>query len=293
MKTKLFLTVIGLVGGTLFFHAQFLKKLERKVEQKVNQRIDRNTDRAIDKGLNKVEGTVKETAKKSTAGRSSGKNGSGSSASTGTSASSGFDFVPGSRTIFFDDFLKYPAGDFPSGWNTNGSGEIVTLRGKGGKWLKVPDNTSVFPEIKGALPQDFTIEFDLLYPDSGQRPPVTFGFSEVLNPAKNSLQHKGIFYFIIPPSVKQFVGYSTSLYSGRETTTEWPVDRQANKNIRTGIAVNGTRVRLYMDGEKIFDLPKGFDRNSYRNNFHFRAAPLIPKPTDGFYISNLRIAEVK
>ncbi len=293
MKTKSTLALIVLLAGTMLTPAQFLKKLERKVEQKVNQRIDRHTDRAIDRGLNEVEGTVKDTSKKVSTAAGNQKSTVQTNTGIKTEASSAFDFEAGSRTIFTDDFLRYPAGDFPSGWNTNGSGEIVTLRGQGGKWLKVPDNTAVFPEIKGALPQNFTVEFDLVYPDSGLRPPVTFGFSEVQNPAKNSLQHKSIFYFLIPPSVKQFIGYSTSLYSGRENTTEWPVDRMANKNIRASISVNGTRIRLYMGNQKIFDLPKGFDKSAYRNNFHFRAAPLMPKPTDGFYISNLRIAEVK
>ena len=46
-----------------------------------------------------------------------------------------------------------------------------------------------------------------------------------------------------------------------------------------------------MNSNKIFDLPKTFDPHALRNNFHFRAAPLIPAPQDGFYISNLRIAE--
>ncbi len=290
METKLPLLICALLVGSVFCNAQVLKKLEKKVERKINQRIERNTDKAIDKGLDKIEGTVKETTKSGDK-ESSGAATSQVPGSTGNYAASKFDFVPGEKILFYDDFEQNPIGDFPVRWNTNGSGEVVSLKNQSGKWLKVPDNTISFPEINGKLPQNFSIEFDLFYPVTGQRPPVTFGFSEVGNPAKNTIQHKSIFYFLIPSSVKQFIGYSTSLYSGRETTREWAVDKMAGKKIHASIAVNGSRIRLYLDEHKIFDLPRGFDNNAYRNNFHFRAAPLIPKPKDAFYISNLRIAE--
>src|SRR5690606_28109302 len=108
---------------------------------------------------------------------------------------------------------------------------------------------------------------------------------------KSSIQHKKIFYFHIPPTIKDNVGYSTSLYSGRETTQAWPANKMAGEVVHVSIAVNKSRIRLYMDDRKMFDLPKAFEPASLRNNLHFRAAPLIPKPNDGFYVSNLRIAE--
>ena len=38
-----------------------------------------------------------------------------------------FDFVPGDKLLFFDDYSNDFIGDFPSKWNTNGSGEVVTV----------------------------------------------------------------------------------------------------------------------------------------------------------------------
>src|SRR3546814_2393391 len=73
-----------------------------------------------------------------------------------------FDFIPGERVLFYEDFSVDNTGDFPARWNTNGSGEVVSLSGQAGKWLKIPDNTTSFPETGTALPENFTIEFDLL-----------------------------------------------------------------------------------------------------------------------------------
>ena len=36
-----------------------------------------------------------------------------------------YDFVPGDKIIYFDDFSQDFIGDFPSKWNTNGTGEVV------------------------------------------------------------------------------------------------------------------------------------------------------------------------
>ena len=55
-------------------------------------------------------------------------------------------------------------GDFPAKWNTNGSGEIVTISGKPGRWLKLAGSGFYLPEFITALPDDFTLEFDILTP---------------------------------------------------------------------------------------------------------------------------------
>jgi len=284
------LLLFCIIAFAPYSHAQILKKLEKKIERKVNQRIERKTDKVIDKGLDKVEEAVDGKSEKEDKA-STQKKKSPVDNDAGDYISSKFDFIPGERVLFFDAFINEAKGDFPSKWNTNGSGEIVAVRNLEGTWLKVPDNTISFPELKASLPANFTIEFDLFYPSGITRPPVTFGFTEVKNPAKTTIQHKKLFYFHIPATIKDNVGYSTSLYSGRETTQSWPVNKMTGKVIHVSIAVNKERIRLYLDNHKMFDLPKAFEPNILRNNFHFRAAPLIPKPNDGFYVTNLRIAE--
>ncbi len=288
MKNKI--TKISLLicafGFCINTQSQILQKLERKIERKVNQRIDRKSNQMIDKGLDKAEDGIEGSVKKSNSTKPRAESNERENYVT-----SKFDFVPGEKILFQEAFINDAKGDFPARWNTNGSGEIVSISNQEGKWLKIPDNSLSYPEIKKPLPENFTVEFDLFYPSGVTRPPITFGFTEVANPAKTSIQHKKVFYFHIPATIKENVGYSTSLYSGRETTQSWPASKMAGKVIRVSIAVNTTRIRLYMNSNKIFDLPKTFDPHALRNNFHFRAAPLIPAPQDGFYISNLRIAE--
>ena len=50
-------------------------------------------------------------------------------------AYSKYDFVPGEKVVAVDDFTQDAIGDFPDKGNTDGSGEIVTIDGKAGRWL--------------------------------------------------------------------------------------------------------------------------------------------------------------
>ncbi len=289
MNIKELLLIGSLIISVLTVEAQILKK----IESKINQRVNRTTEKVIDKGLDKIEEEIKNSTKNKSTSNPTNSSPQNSSSKPKSEAfvQSKFDFIPGDKVLFFDDFQLINLGDFPIRWNTNNNGEIVSLSNQEGKWLRIPDNTISFPELSSSLPENFTVEFDLLYPENGLRPPVTFGFSEIENLAKEKIQYKPLFFFIISPILKQSIGYSTSMYSGKEITQEWPVQEHINKPIHVSIAVNSKRIRLYMDEEKSFDLPRGFDQPTYRNNFHFRSSTILPKPTDAFYISNIRIAE--
>ncbi|MEZ4740841.1 MAG: hypothetical protein R3B45_00035 [Bdellovibrionota bacterium] len=72
-----------------------------------------------------------------------------------------FDFIPGEKIIFFEDFSNESIGDFPSNWNTTGSGEIVTLNGLEGKWLLMQSQSNyTLPHDLIDLPENATIQFD-------------------------------------------------------------------------------------------------------------------------------------
>ncbi|MCX2678615.1 OmpA family protein [Galbibacter sp. EGI 63066] len=267
-------------------HAQLLKKLKkkaqktvkRKLEHKEEEKMENVTDSILKPGTNaggkKRQPPVVIQERNST---------------QSVNINNKFDFIAGDKVLFYDDFGIDRKGDFPAKWNTNGSGEVVFITGREDKWLRVPDRTLSYPETGRPLPENFTVEFHLYYPAGIKRAPVTFGFSGSANPAKRGLRSKALFYFKIAHFEKE-LGYSTSIYSGRETNKEYPANKMAGKVIKVSISVNGTRIRLYMDQKKIFDLPRAFEPESLRNSFYFQATELIPAPEDGFYITGLRIA---
>ncbi|WP_439152207.1 hypothetical protein [Winogradskyella sp.] len=84
--------------------------------------------------------------------------------SNGLEVYSKYDFVPGDKLIFYDDYKNDFIGDFPGKWNTNGSGEVVTLNKVDGRWFEFKQgyNTYVIPNLPRELPENYTIEFDLI-----------------------------------------------------------------------------------------------------------------------------------
>ena len=59
-----------------------------------------------------------------------------------------FDFIPGDKIIFYDDFSSGNIGDFPASWNTSSSGEIVTIAKYPGRWLQLSKGGFFIPEAK-------------------------------------------------------------------------------------------------------------------------------------------------
>lgn len=79
-----------------------------------------------------------------------------------------FDFIAGEKVIYFDDFAESTVGDYPSNWNTNASGEVVTTNLFPGKWFNIKGEGATALENKLQLPDNYTsaIPFNVPY-DSG------------------------------------------------------------------------------------------------------------------------------
>jgi hypothetical protein len=73
-----------------------------------------------------------------------------------------YDFIPGEKVIFFDDFTSESVGDFPAQWLTNGSGEIVTSEKFPGRWFHITKMGYYIPEAIEDFTDNFTIEFDFV-----------------------------------------------------------------------------------------------------------------------------------
>jgi len=155
--------------------AQFFKKLKKKAEKAAQQTVEdrvaeetsKKTDQALDSILEPGSGG-KQAPDTQGNGNTTGTS-SESTTSTGSVATgpktiqvySKFDFVPGDKPLFYDDFNDEFMGDFPSKWNTNGSGEVVTVGSLPGKWYSVASRSLTVPNLGTTLPEDFTMEFDL------------------------------------------------------------------------------------------------------------------------------------
>ena len=207
----------------------------------------------------------------------------------GSMAAQTSDFIPGATVIFEDRFELDPVGDFPAKWSTSGDGEIVVFDNAEGKWLKISQPTAVSPELKKALPENCTIEFDLyLKNTTGVAPIIMFGLTSLSDVAAGDVYRKNIFV--------QLHGYNEagSIVYGKNiqdlgTKNNFPIGGYIGRVLHISISINKTRFRVYFDQQKVVDLPKLLTPE-YRNNFFVASSTVLPSPEEGVYISNIRIA---
>lgn len=136
-------------------HAGLGDKLKKKVGDKANQEADKAINKADEKAP-----TSKDNDEKSadSGEKSDAPKGSGSVASVSTK----FDFVPGDKVIFYDDFSQDELGEFPANWKLEeGTLEVAEMDGR--RWLRSTSITSRFTMKLPAtptLPEYWTFELD-------------------------------------------------------------------------------------------------------------------------------------
>lgn len=308
MKTRHILMVICLLAVATPSHAQFLKKLgkaaeraaERTVERRVERETTKSTDRALDTVIEAPKKSKKERRKERKKKKNNGENIIGGNETNGeqinnsnkTVVNSNFDFTPGNVSIFKDSFTKDNPGDFPANWDSNGSGELVTIQGE--KWLKLGNKATIYPMLKNTLPENYTIEFDL-FTNGMDNKTSSQAFLKLLLHDTEGFQKPKTFS-VVELSPCQFIASQGVVEKHVNGTRE--IRNKIGKDIRNGmtgkshvsIAVNKTRMRVWLNEEKIVDVPRLIPEGA--NNFKFYTTGLRDNGTnDNIYIANFSIAK--
>lgn len=137
---------------------------KRKLEERTERRAGEAADAALDKAECAVPGKDCESGDAAAAGSAASGAGRGSANANGAKPGEGawknFDFVPGERVIFAEDFSRDKAGDFPKRLKF-ASGNIEVVEWQGARFLSTNTFGSRFSiPLPETLPERFTLEFD-------------------------------------------------------------------------------------------------------------------------------------
>ena len=299
-------------------------KVVKNTKDKTYQRGEQKGDETVDKALNKIEeglGSIfkkkdKNKKKKSDAANDSedttvSEDASSSSQSSSTVSNSKsvkinskFDFVPGEKIIGFDDFSTTDRGDFPNGWNTNSSGEISTLDDNPQKWLFITKDGYFQPDFVTDMPVNFTLEFDVftryrssnileyqfyILPSSNPRSDLS---EEYLNDYFQfkwmACEGSSSFYIVENgETVGKNEGFMIKDLACEGDNKETPVFAKFS------IWRQDSRLRIYVNENKVLDIPQAFEADQKYNVFKIGAKYMNfseQEDKDEFMISNLRYA---
>lgn len=309
-----------------------LEDIKQRVENKVNNKIDRKVDKEIDKVLDPTDGkpTGKDPkdsksgqeknapvqAEKKDAGAPAEKGQAGSQTGPGqtkgepdslrTAYISKFDFIPGEKMLGLDGFESEAMGDFPKQWDTDASGEVVTLQGKPGKWLKLGKDGYFLPEFYKELPENFTLEFDVAVTDAYSWYSSPLGFlittsekTSTWRPDKSQWKSSGVLLNIHPVNVSSTMGITAlkTFMDGKEVTntdqsqsalTTVKGFKVKPTQVHVSVWKQGQRLRVYFNEKKYWDLPRAFAKDLVHNRFFFLTKQA--KEDDFFFVSNFKLA---
>ena len=310
MKKALLIIITAL--ATNVAPAQFgnlLDRAKQKVKNKTNQKIDEKMDKAID---NTVDNAGKKSATANTRPSSNDNTATDDKSiniNTGMptlKSYSKFDFVPGEKIVVAEDFAQDAVGDFPDKWNTNGSGEVVTADGQQGHWLMIRKKGRFIPEYITSLPENFTFQFDVLcnekfnyYSNALQLYFLTGsnGKGALENSFIQMDKRSGVKLGVHPANAGSTGGTALvqSFEDGETVINNEVVTSQFNSNagkikLKVSLWRQKQRLRVYLNEEKVFDLPRAFAADKNYGTVLFELWSDMNNDLDRYLMSNIKLA---
>lgn len=248
---KLFsFSVLAAIAVTAPASGQSLKdRIKRRAEESVGRRVDKAVDcamgdsKCIEKA--KAEGkTVNVVAAKDTVPKKEGAAKGQGEAPAGTGADalkpgegawSNYDFKPGEKVLYADDYMKDEVGDFPRSLEFE-SGSLEIVEWQGARYLRALSDAKFQIVLPQPLSERYTLEFDLAVPSGA------LWISPINDEHKQRIEfHNG-----------GEIGY---LEEGRPYTgTEW-VEAFRDKMYRARVMADGRYIKLYINEKRLANIP--------------------------------------
>lgn len=223
-----------------------------QAKQKLKDRAKQKTDQTMDKALDKAEGAATPDAKAEQAQGEEGGAESGPAAPAGGDADklkpgqgawANYDFKPGARVLFADDFMKDEVGDFPRRLEFK-EGAMELVEWQGGRWLRLSNTSKFYVPLPEGLPERYTMEFDFSVP----------GGEMWIYPDPENARYKYLLF-----GNGGVGGASGTGISARSNA----VPELRDKIVRARVMADGAYAKLYVNDRRVVNVPNfGTERSN-------------------------------
>ncbi len=206
-----------------------------------------------------------------------------------------YDFIPGEKIMGYDDFSGEAVGDFPAKWNTNASGEIMTTDNYSGKWLNISKEGYYIPGFIKSIPDNFTIEYDLLFIPLQERSgpnTATVGLQLISKTGKTAFDYgPDRSYFELDPYMENINVATYTKMGEKLLANEFNVkglNRNTVLNYHIAVWRQKNRLRVYLNENKVVDVPSLLSPDIKYNTVRF--ATSLNNDGSTWLISNFKFA---
>ena len=258
-----------------------LKDVQGQSFNRLKNKLDRKIDEQVDKVLSD---TDKQPAEATAAVP---KPGDGTASGTRKMAAySKYDFIAGDSILYFQDFADAIVGELPDGWNSNSGGNIAKVSQDNSSWLNLIQGTYLSDVSLKSFGEHYTIEFDLIFnvtPQVGYYLPSLYlgamstgSFTNTDNRLLADYRQVNAFECKVEPYEPQSSKFTLRSYAkSAETITTGRIEHTSlsaslRKVVHFAIAVKGSRLRIWIDESKIFDLPNAVNKGQAINQLFFK-----------------------
>ena len=153
------------------------------------------------------------------------------------------EFLPGERTIFYDDFTDMNAGDAPSHFRTRGGAPELGAAGAL-RQLTYTSSGSLFPNLT-ALPRNFTYETEV-------KLEVPQGIARIYLVLYSSEREAAAWYFFVRTGSAEMI-LSRKIPRPEELGRR-PITMDLSQPVRLALWIQDGRLRAFVNGEKQLDI---------------------------------------
>ncbi len=267
------------IGATLPSFGLGLGDVKDKAKKKVEKRADKKVDNAMDDALDAAEGKgdggsdeKKSEAKPAAAQKKEGE-ASVFNLKPGEGAWVNYDFVPGDKILFYEDYSKTRVGDVPRKLEfIKGNMEVAEWNGE--KYLRLTAPSEFKLPLPATLPEQFTFETEMNLPNHHAQIKVWGGLGDAKAWHQTS-------YIYAHGNGRAGVGGA-----GGTTETMFPKEAVRDEMAKFKIMADGSYIKVYLNEQRVANIPNAI---FYRDKFLYLS--ISANATVPVLLGDFRIAE--
>ena len=209
------------------------------IKKKVSDTGTKKAEDAIDKAANPDAKTDKPATEPSAGAPA--KTEDGASTEKVSAVSTKFDYVPGDKVVFVDDFTQDELGEFPKNWKlSEGTFEVAEMNGE--RWLRsMSTEGRIRMKVPPSLPEYWTLEFDF-YRESDDN-------GNVLHVLAMTDQGAKVWEATYPYSGTHFAFECGEIFANTAAASA------ASSRVHVMLMARGAALKAYVDRERLVNVP--------------------------------------